>query len=288
MTNKNNTLLAALIIFVLSNLSAQKISSEFKKNWFDGNAEISSYSLNQSRYGEIREGSAVLIYVTEDFLGEEQVKANKKSKTTIPVLKLNRAKKFLTGIYPYSIMTSTFSGLLSPQNMIKNVASIQEWCGQSYLQINSGDKELKIISHSYFEGEADQEISLKKTRTEDELWNLIRMTPNSLPLGELKLIPSLEMLRLDHKEIKTYDAITSLNKKGKTSIYTITYPSLKRSLSIEFSNSFPHAIEGWEEKYTGKGDSFVTTAKKIHTERRQYWRENNNASKKLRTPFKID
>ena len=282
------SLLSVCFILSLINLNAQRISEQFKTHWFDGYAEISSYSLDQSRYGEVREGNAVLIYVTEDFLKKEQVKANQKSKTTVPVLKSNRTKKFLTGIYPYSIMTSSFSALKSPQTVVKNSASIQEWCGQSYLQMNSGDKELKIISHSYFEGEADQEVSLKKTRTEDELWNLIRITPNSLPLGELKLIPSLEMLRLDHKEIKTYDAITSLNKKGETSIYTITYPSLKRSLSIEFSNSFPHAIEGWEEKYTGMGDSFVTTAKKIHTERRQYWRENNNAAKKLRTPFKID
>ena len=282
------SLLSVCFILSLINLNAQRISEQFKTHWFDGYAEISSYSLDQSRYGEVREGNAVLIYVTEDFLKKEQVKANQKSKTTVPVLKSNRTKKFLMGIYPYSIMTSSFSALKSPQTVVKNSASIQEWCGQSYLQMNSGDKELKIISHSYFEGEADQEVSLKKTRTEDELWNLIRITPNSLPLGELKLIPSLEMLRLDHKEIKTYDAITSLNKKGETSIYTITYPSLKRSLSIEFSNSFPHAIEGWEEKYTGMGDSFVTTAKKIHTERRQYWRENNNAAKKLRTPFKID
>ena len=132
----------------LVNLNAQRISEQFKAHWFDGNAEISSYSLNQSRYGEVRNGSAVLIYVTEDLLKKEQVKANRKSKTTIPVLKSNRTKKFLTGIYPYSIMISSFSALKSPQAIVKNSASIQEWCGQSYLQMNHKAKQLEIISHS--------------------------------------------------------------------------------------------------------------------------------------------
>src|SRR5690606_11722530 len=75
----------------------------FKSYWFDGQAEITSYTLEQERYGEIREGTAVLIYVTEDFLPGAQVKADQPSETNIPVLKLNKTKNFITGIYPYSI-----------------------------------------------------------------------------------------------------------------------------------------------------------------------------------------
>ena len=112
------------------------MNEEFKNYWFDGNAEISSFNLNQSRYGSIRKGSAVLIYVTEDFLPKKQVKANKKNEYTYNILKLNRTKKFLTGIYPYSIMTSIFSRLGKNLPLIKTSTSIQEWCGQTYLQIN--------------------------------------------------------------------------------------------------------------------------------------------------------
>ena len=56
-----------------------RLTSDLKNYWFDGTAEISSFKLVQSRYGEAREGEAVLIYVTEDFLTKEQVKANQKS-----------------------------------------------------------------------------------------------------------------------------------------------------------------------------------------------------------------
>ena len=282
------SLLCISFILGLVNLNAQRISEQFKAHWFDGNAEISSYSLNQSRYGEVRNGSAVLIYVTEDLLKKEQVKANRKSKTTIPVLKSNRTKKFLTGIYPYSIMISSFSALKSPQAIVKNSASIQEWCGQSYLQMNHKAKQLEIISHSYFEGEADQTFTLEENRTEDELWNLIRLRPQALPLGDLKLVSSLETSRLNHKKIEAYDAIATIEQKKNTTVYTINYPKLERSLAIEFNSSFPHTIEGWVEQTRGKGAAFTSTAKRIHTERRQYWRENDNASTKYRAPFKLD
>lgn len=261
-----------------------QLSPTFKKHWFDGFAEINSYELTQSRYGQQRKGKAVLIFVTEDFLAKEQVKANQKSKTTIPVLKSNRTKSFLTGIYPYSIMSSSFSSLKKKHPLIKTVASIQEWCGQSYLQLNAREKENTLVSHSYFEGEADQNLKLPKTVSEDELWNLIRLNPKNLPQGEFILLPSLEIIRLNHIEAKAVKATASLEGGN----YTLYIPSLQRSLSIHFDQNFPYTIEGWEEKYDHKGEQYTSTAKRIHTERRQYWQENNTASTRFRAPFKLD
>ena len=274
-----------LPLFLLTPLVAMaQLSTNFKKHWFDGFAEINSYELTQSRYGEQRKGKAVLIFVTEDFLANEQVKANQKSKTTIPVLKSNRTKSFLTGIYPYSIMSSSFSSLKKTHPLIKTVASIQEWCGQSYLQLNTGQKENTLVSHSYFEGEADQNLKLPKTVSEDELWNLIRFNPKNLPQGEIDLLPALEIIRLNHIEAKAVKATARLEAGN----YTIYIPSLQRSLSILFDQNFPHTIEGWIEKYDHKGEQYTSTATRIHTERRQYWQENNTASVRLRAPFKLD
>ena len=70
------------------------LSDEFKSYWYSGEAEITSYDLEQARYGEIRNGEAVLIFVTEDFLPEEQVKANSADENNISVLKLNYYQKF--------------------------------------------------------------------------------------------------------------------------------------------------------------------------------------------------
>ena len=274
-----------LPLFLFTPLIAMaQLSTNFKKHWFDGFAEINSYDLTQSRYGEQRKGKAVLIFVTEDFLAKEQVKANQKSKTTIPVLKSNRTKSFLTGIYPYSIMSSSFSSLKKKHPLIKSVASIQEWCGQSYLQLNTGEKENTLVSHSYFEGEADQNLKLPKAVSEDELWNLIRFNPKNLPQGEIDLLPALEIIRLNHIEAKAVKAIAKLEAGN----YTLYIPSMKRSLSILFDQNFPHTIKGWTEKYDHKGEQYTSTATRIHTERRQYWQENNTASARLRAPFKLD
>lgn len=274
-----------LVLFLLAPfIGMAQLSQTFKNHWFDGFAEINSYELIQSRYGQQRKGKAVLIFVTEDFLAKEQVKANQKSKTTIPVLKSNRTKNFLTGIYPYSIMSSSFSSLRKKHPLIKTVASIQEWCGQSYLQLNAGDKKNTIVSHSYFEGEADQNLTLPKTVSEDELWNLIRFDPKNLPVGEFDLLPSLELIRLNHIEAKPVKATGSL----KVGNYTLYIPSLQRSLSIRFNRNFPYTIEGWEEKYDHKGEQYTSRAKRIQTERRQYWQENNPPSVRFRAPFKLD
>ena len=77
----NKFIIFYLISFLSCNISnfldshsSFPLSEEFKKCWFDGKAEISNYSLTHSRYGSIRKGSAVLIYVTEDFLPKNKSK----------------------------------------------------------------------------------------------------------------------------------------------------------------------------------------------------------------------
>jgi len=263
-----------------------KLTSEFKFYWYAGNAEITSYKLEQARYGEMRDGTAVLVYVTEDFLPQEQVKADNYSKSNIPVLKLNATKNFNTGIYPYSIMQSTFFPVSNNQHLIKASASIQEWCGHVYTQLNNR-KDFEVMSHSYFQSEADQNIILEKTWTENELWTKLRIDPSSLPLGDINIIPSLEYTRLSHKEIKAYQATASLDNGN----YTVSYPDLKRSLSINFNTTFPYEILGWEETTTsGYGPSaktLTTKATKLESIKSAYWGRNSNTDEGLRTVLKL-
>lgn len=276
---KNHLFLFLIFPFFLQG----QLTKEFKKHWFDGHAEISSYELTQSRYGEQRKGNAVLIFVTEDFLPKEQVKANRKSDQTIPVLKINRTKSFLTGIYPYSVMTSSFLSLRKDHSLIKSVASIQEWCGQSYLQLNNKMNSWQLISHSYFEGEADQQLSLEKSLSEDAIWTLLRLNPKSLPVGKFSILPSLEQLRLDHLSIQPL-LVEGRLAEGS---YSLNFINTGRKFTIYFDSNFPYTIEGWEESYTTKEENYTSSAKRIHTERRQYWRENNLANEPLRIPFKL-
>ncbi len=254
------------------------ISAQFNSYWYNGTAEISTYKLLQNRYGELREGQASLIFVTENFLKKEQVKANNSKKDNIPVLKLNSTKKFNTGIYPYSIMQSVFSPVKTTSFPIKATASIQEWCGQTFIQLNHR-KQFEVQSYTYFASEGDQKINLDPLLTENELWNLIRLSgTKELPIGEFKILPSLEAIRLKHLSLKSYAAIGTL-QKGNINIYTLNLPELKRTLTISFQSKFPFIIENWSETI---GNHPATKATRITTKKLAYWQLNGNKDEVFR------
>jgi hypothetical protein len=267
--------------------SKTKTSQEFKKYWYAGEAEITSYKLEQARYGEIREGHAVLIYVTEDFAPETQVKADYQNPKNIPVLKLNATKKFNTGVYPYSIMQSTFYPVSNNKHALKVSSSMQEWCGHVYTQLNNKDV-FKIMSHSYFEGEADKNITLQKTVLENELWTKLRIDPKSLPIGNLDIIPSFEYNRLRHIPIKAYQAYATLN----SGTYILEYPELHRTLSITFNTKFPHDILSWEESFkSGFGPNakvLISKATRLKTIKSPYWQKNSNKDEILRETLQLN
>nr|WP_299381786.1 septum formation inhibitor Maf [Allomuricauda sp.] len=263
----------------------KKLSEAFKSYWYEGNAEITSYSLEQARYGELREGHSVLIYVTEPFLPKKQVKADGHNADNVSVLKLNATKKYLTGIYPYSVMSSTFYPVHDNQHAIKTSLSMQEWCGHVYSQINNREQ-FEFTSHSYFESEADQQVAVEKHPLENEIWNKIRIGPEDLPTGTSKMIPSLEYIRLRHQELKPYAVEATLTEDNGIKTYTLSYPELERTLSITFTADFPHNIEGWTETfksgYGPKAKQMTTKATKIKSIKTAYWGQNSNEDVVLR------
>ena len=262
----------------------RELSEDFKNYWYSGLAEITSYRLQQERYGQIHEGTAVNIFVSEDLLPDTQVKANNVSEENISVLKLNSTKKFNTGIYPYSIMTSTFSPIISKGHALKVSNSVQEWCGQAYTQLNTRE-EFEVESHSYFEGEADQAFVLPKTWLEDELWNLIRINPEELPTGDVMIIPSFEYSRLKHKKLEEQKAFASLKQGDSITIYTLNYPEIQRQLMLFFNSEFPYEIEKWEETNAADQNDTLrlkTTAVKLKRLLTPYWRQHKNEDSFLR------
>lgn len=264
---------------------AQELSDAFKGYWYGGKAEITSYSLEQTRYGEMREGTATLIYVTEDFLPDAQVKADNAAPENISVLKLNATKSFNTGIYPYHIMQSTFYPVANNQHALKVSASVQEWCGQVYAQINNR-AQFEVKSHSYFQSEGDESFNLEKTYLENELWTQLRINPKSLPVEDLEVIPSLEYLRLKHKNITAYQATAKLSD----STYTLNYPTLNRTLTIQFNPKFPYNIIQWEETYPDgpQGELMTTTAIQLNTIMEPYWQQNRNEDSYLRSQLGLE
>ncbi len=264
----------------------------FKRYWYAGTAEINTYQLIQSRYGEPRQGKAVLIFVTEDFSKSKQVKLDdppEAGKDKVSVLKLNATKNFITGIYPYSMMQSVFTPVNRNEapNSLKTSMSSQEWCGHVFTQLNLRGNQFDVSSFSYFEQESDDSYSVKTTLLEDEIWNIIRLEHTALPTGNFEIIPGLFFTRLSHTDLKPQPASATKSESASVITYSVTVHDQSRSLSVQFEKDFPHKILGWEEKFMERGVQQVTKASLDKTLVTDYWTKNKNEFQYLRDSLNL-
>ncbi len=267
------------------------VHTEFNEYWYEGLAELSGYDLKQFRYSEVHEGTATMVFVTEPFSKKKQVKLDnpgQAGKDNLPVLKLNKTRNFLTGIYPYSMMTSVFSPVNNDdyEGAVKVSLSGQEWCGHVFQQMNLQGSKYKVKAFSYFESEGDQEFSVDKTYLEDEMFNLIRLNPAILPKGDIKVIPSSVVSRLVHEEFKAYDAKASVSSDQFNGIdvntYQLEYTHNGRILKIHYQKEFPYLIEGWEDTYKAIfGKEAKSIASRKNTKKLPYWSLHNNKDRPL-------
>ncbi|MEP5612635.1 MAG: hypothetical protein ABJP45_10315 [Cyclobacteriaceae bacterium] len=275
--------------------NSYEIPEGFNDYWYAGEAELTSFELQQARYGEIHSGEAVLVFVTEPFSGKKQVKLDNwrdESADNVSVMKLNFNKKFLTGIYPYSMMSSTFTPISTDKHpdILKVTTSSQEWCGHTFMQFNLQDKNYRLQGFSYFESEGDFDIKIPKTILEDEIWTRIRFNPNNLPIGGINVLPGSFYLRLRHQEVKPQKADAQLQEMTASEFsgekhmrYLLEYEN--RSLAIYFNTDFPFEILGWEETYLsgfGEPQQLTTKAKRISSIKSAYWGKNSNADREIR------
>jgi hypothetical protein len=261
-----------------------KLSGEFKSYWYAGQAEISSYQLSQARYGEMRTGEAVLVFVTEPFSKNSLTKADQSAEDNVPVLKCNTTRRFNTGIYPYSLMTSTFYPIEDGENSLKATHSMQEWCGHVFMEFEN-IKKPKLEVRSYFQGE-NQQIKLSSSVLEDDFWSKIRLNPTGIKQGKYDLIPSFAYLRFSHILVKAYAAEVLLETDELISTLSVNYPELERILKINFNSTFPYQITSWsEESFSGFGadrKKLVSTGKLLKTIKSDYWNKHDNIHEGLR------
>lgn len=240
----------------------------FDTYWYRGKAELSRYRLSQHRYGDTHEGEAVLIFVTEPFRTDTQVKDESGAEGSVSVLKLNAYRRFYTGIYPYTIMTSSFVPATGEGLEYKISTSVSEWCGNAYAQLNRREDGVHVTLHSYFENEADQAEVIAGVPTEDGLWARLRRDPSSVPSGSRELVPGLHWLRMRHHPIRGYRADVEVSSDERGHRLEVVYPELGRTLRVRFDRDFPHAIAGWEEL---DNDGGRTIAERTHAIIDDYW-----------------
>lgn len=260
--------------------------------WYSGLAEINSYAVEQERYGEVRQATEVLVFVTEPFLLERQVKDDgiDTDDESISVFKLNRMEKFTTGIYDYSLMLSVFTPVSYDRypHTLKTTFSAQDWCGQVWHQINRRSGKFQVETRSYFQGEGDERQAINADYLEDELVSRVRIDPASLPSGKTRLIPSAKFSRLRHVDTGAANAVVSFGespKNAETRTLSIEYPDVDRSIEYRFDAQFPHRLLGWTERYQGKVLSEASLKKTL---REPYWQQNGTKQDGKRAELGLD
>ena len=121
------------------------------------------------------------------------------------------------------------------QHALKISHSMQEWCGHLY-QTQQQKRNLSLPP-IHFWREADDQFSLPKSWLENELWNLVRIHPEALPTGDIKIVPSF-FAEWAIKPCLT-DAFAKLMQGDSISIYTLTYPQTETRTFLYFNSKFP-------------------------------------------------
>ena len=202
-----------------------------------------------------------------------------------PVIKLNLVEDFATGLYDYNLMTSVFVRSDNTGNggaPVKTSFSAQEWCGHAYAQLLFDKNDIRLSSHSYFDGEADQNHKinlLANAMNEDVLLHWARglawpvLSPGQTV--KVKLLRSLAYSRLRHQPLQWVDATLSFEAKPvqvtvtagtfMCDVLTCTLADgMKWIFHIQRDDPYRHLI-AWESS-AGYKASF------IKSKRLPYWR----------------
>ena len=272
----------------------------FWEHWGDGQAELSGYRLRQPRYGEVREGEAVLVVVTETFTHAQRVKSDGGHPDEYPVLKLNEVRDFQTGVYDYNVMTSAFLPLSGevPRGLPARVSfSMQEWCGLTHADLiaqyalGHPIEGLQLRGSSYFDGEAQADRLLDAPAgglVADAMPLLVRgLVGPLLAPGEQRAVPYLPRLadsRMQHRPLDWQQATLSRSAEsepvtvpaGTFSAHTVTLEvDGGQTWRWQVEDSPPHRLVRW----TGPdGEEGALTG----STRLRYWEQHDNGHEALR------
>jgi hypothetical protein len=273
-----------------------KVPSGFWDHWGDGRAELSAYALTTPRYGELRRGEAVHIWVTETFTHGQRVKSDGGHPDEYPVIKLNDSREFQTGIYDYDVMTSVFSRLDGGAPLgepVKVSMSMAEWCGHVYEQLMPTDAGLVWHAHSYFDGEADRQTPLPRHR-DGLVGDAAPLVARGLagpwvgPGEQAKVdwLPTLVHGRVAHVAPTWGEATLSRSASVETvqvpagsyevRRFTVTAPEHRTTWFVE--EAPPHRIVRWE-----RSDGEV--AELTGSQRVPYWTKNAEGDEALLAPL---
>ncbi len=275
-----------------------QITPPFWSYWGDGKAEIDSYAITQNRYNQPRKATTAMIYVTEPFNLAKQVKSdisNDNDPNIVSVLKLNRTKRFQTGIYDYTLLTSVFVPVntysigkttYSGGTPLKIAFSSQEWCGLTTHQLNRTENGMSSRQLSYFETEGDrfdQWKSEDRTLYADNLFIAVREVLAPLPPGTYPYYQTLEYGRLFHTKfvlqtavVEKKDATVSYESKN-VSVTHWTITAGKQVWTFDVEKEYSRRILEYQFR---DGNVVIEKGKLLKSKRLPYWQLNKNGDEK--------
>ena len=276
----------AILIPALLAAAAPAGARDFYGHWADGRAELSGYRVVQPRYGEPRQGHAVLVFVTEDVHADTRIKVESPETPEadrVYVLKLNRMLRFTTGIYDYSMMTSVFSaveplGGSPPFAPLRVTFTAQEWCGHVFEEVQVRGGALRGELFSYFERPGRRSWRLDRPPEfviEDNL--LIRVRELAGPMmaeGESRqvmLLPGLWEMRLRDRPRELVEAVLGKGRREPVEVqgrrreavpWTWSYGQRRKTVWVDAE--YPHRILRWSDSSGASGELLASM-------RRPYW-----------------
>jgi hypothetical protein len=233
--------------------SVAPASAAFGAAWNDGNGELAGYKAVVPRYGALRVAELVLVTVTEPMNRRTWIKDDAaRGADRVSVLKVNASLKFQTGIYPYSVLTSTFAPVddwgVERFSPVKVTLTAQEWCGHVFHGIWPGRDRFLSQEISYFASEGEESRSIATppgTLYEDALLIQLRELDGPFAGGKSwsgSIVPALWRVRKAHEPIRVVPA-TITRKEGETIEFALSCASYTRTFEVERGGA--HHILGW-------------------------------------------
>lgn len=304
--------LSSTLLFA-SLLAAGADQPLFEKHWNDRKAELSAYALVQPRYGEPREGHAVMVWVLEPFSRSKAVKLDAPGKTpkdVVRVMKLNHLRTFETGVYEYDLMTSVFSPVVFGEaehlaRAPRKVAfSSQEWCGTVFHQlVRQREDDWQSTWFSYFEAEGDGQARVAadpRLVFDDETWWRVREHTAPFAPGTYPFHPSLMTLRISHAEAESGTlTVARSDKPEKITVPAGRFEVVRWDLTMKWGaggqqrqrrtiwveRAWPRRIIAWEGEvagFNGKNEPSRERAELTGSIRNTYWQHNHVKDEGLR------
>lgn len=270
--------------------------------WYDGQAEVNGYRWRGSRYGEMRTGEAVAIFVTETMGAGEHVKLDRPEDhrgETLTVLKLNLVRDFQTGLYDYDTMTSVFADVRD-LSAVKQTFSSSEWCGHVFDEIDVRAKELRLEVRSYFQGESVRTTLAARSGglVGDDLFLWLRgLRGHVLAPGETRRLPYLTdpfERRLRHLPAAWGElSVTRGTELAEVQVPAGSFRAVAYRLvasdgregTVWVEDGDPHRLLGWSWERAGE---VLDSAELTGSRRMKYWELHAEGQESLRAELGLD